>query len=158
MVGDEGSGFAVARAGLTAALRGHDGRGPATSLLATFLRELGLAGPSDIPPWVGRAAKSEIAALAVHVVRAAGEGDEVAALLVRREADGLAQHAGALLDRLGPWSSPPPVVLHGGLTRAETFAAEVRQALSALRIPLQVRPAAADAVSGAVQLALLEVG
>jgi glucosamine kinase len=153
-LGDEGSGFGLARAGLVAALRGHDGRGPATPLLATFLRELGLHSAHDLPPWVGRASKSEIAALAVHVVRAA-ESDEVAGRVVREGAVGLAEHAGALIERLAPWTSAPGVVLHGGLARNATFAGAVRAAFAQLPTPPEIRQAAADAVSGAVRLARL---
>ncbi|MBW3630269.1 MAG: hypothetical protein KY464_13350 [Gemmatimonadetes bacterium] len=153
MVGDEGSGFGLGRAALAAALRGHDGRGPATALLDTFLRELDLASANDVPPWVGRAAKSEIAALAVYVVRAAVAGDEVAERLVQEGAQALAEHAAALVERLAPWVAPPPVVLHGGLARNATFGEAVRRALAALPMPLQAREPVGDAVSGAVRLA-----
>ena len=154
MLGDEGSGFGLARAGLTAAVRGHDGRSPPTALLSTFLHELGLHSVHDLPPWVARAAKSDVAALAVHVVRAAGD-DAVAGRLVREGAAGLAEHAGALIERLGPWSGTPAVVLHGGLARNATFAGAVREALAALPTPPEIRQAASDAVAGAVRLARL---
>ena len=153
-LGDEGSGFGLARAALVAALRGHDGRGPATSLLPTFLREMGVHSAHDVPPWVGRASKSEVAALAVHVVRAA-ESDEVARRVVREAAVGLAEHAGALTERLSPWTRTPGVVLHGGLARNAVFANAVREAFAELSVPPEIRQAASDAVSGAVRLARL---
>ena len=154
-VGDEGSGFAVGRAALTAAVRAHDGRGPPTRLLGILLRDLGLSSVHDIPPWAGRAPKAEIAALAVHVVRAADGRDAVARRLVREAAEALAEHARALAERLGPWTGAPPVVLHGGLARNATFARAVRKALRGLAPPLHVREPVADAVSGAVWLARL---
>ncbi|MBV9109162.1 MAG: N-acetylglucosamine kinase, partial [Gemmatimonadetes bacterium] len=115
IVGDEGSAWSLGRNGLAAALRAADGRGAETALLPHFLRLLELDGPSGIPPWVGRAEKAAVAALAVHVIDAAAAGDAVAAALVRREAGELAAHAAALARRLEPWSATIPVVFHGGV-------------------------------------------
>jgi glucosamine kinase len=153
VVGDEGSGYALGCESLRAALRGADGRGPATELLPILLRALDLSSPDEIPSWAGRAEKSEIAALAEHALAAARGGDGAAAGIVRAAAAELAAHAAALIHRLGPWRSPTPVVAHGGLTRDATFAGALTAALSALGLPLEVRAAAADAVAGAVALA-----
>jgi glucosamine kinase len=153
MVGDEGSGFELGRAALVASLRGLDGRSPATPLLPAILEELGLASADEIPAWAGRAHKSEIAALAVQVMRLADAGEATARELVRRSAFGLVEHVRALIARLGPWTAPTPVVLHGGLTRGESFLREVEIALDDLGLPVDRREAAADAVSGAVSLA-----
>lgn len=153
VVGDEGSGYALGCESLRAALRGTDGRGPATELLPLLLRALGFSSPDEIPSWAGRAEKSEIAALAEHALAAAREGDGAAAGLVRAAATELAAHAAALIERLGPWRSPTIVVAHGGLTRDPTFASALTAALSALALPLRQRAAAADAVAGAVALA-----
>ncbi|HEY0151303.1 MAG TPA: BadF/BadG/BcrA/BcrD ATPase family protein, partial [Longimicrobium sp.] len=77
-VGDEGSGYSIGRAGVVAALRAADGRGPRTPLLDTLMSVMGVDSIHGIPPWVGRAEKSGIAALARRVVEAADAGDEVA--------------------------------------------------------------------------------
>jgi glucosamine kinase len=153
MVGDEGSGFELGRGALVASLRGLDGRGPATPLLPAVLRVLGLGSAEEIPAWAGRAHKSQIAALAVQVVRLADAGEETALELVRHSARGLVEHVRALVARLGPWSAPTPVVLHGGLTRGVSFLREVERALEELALPVELREAAADAVSGAVRMA-----
>ncbi|HZN36463.1 MAG TPA: BadF/BadG/BcrA/BcrD ATPase family protein [Pirellulaceae bacterium] len=48
LLGDEGSGYAIALAGLRAAMRAADGRGPTTGLLPAFLRELGAATAPEL--------------------------------------------------------------------------------------------------------------
>src|ERR1700737_1327668 len=50
-IGDEGSGFAIAKAGLAAIMRAYDGRGPATAMTELMLREHNLA-PEDLPRFV----------------------------------------------------------------------------------------------------------
>jgi glucosamine kinase len=153
IAGDEGSAYSLGRAALAAALRSHDGRGEETVLLPRLLEVLDLAHPDALPSWAGRAEKGEIAGLALHVVRLAQEGDGVAGDLVREAAGELAEHAMALIRRLGPWRSATPVVLHGGLARHPAFAALVEQRLEAGGLPFRIEEAAADAVAGAVRLA-----
>jgi N-acetylglucosamine kinase-like BadF-type ATPase len=153
LLGDEGGGYAIARAGLSAALMAVDGRGARTELLAAFLDLLGLPGPDAIPPWMARAEKAEIAHLAVEVIRVAERGDLAAREIVVEAALGLAAHVDALRARLGPWSTPPAVVLYGGVARDPTFRAHVEAALAASPRPVRVVQAAADAVSGAIEYA-----
>jgi glucosamine kinase len=152
-VGDEGSGFLIGRDGLRAAVRAADGRGPPTELLPILLHTVGLPDPDGIPSWVGRAEKAEIAALAVAVLGAARAGDAIALEIARSAAAALAEHAAALIHRLAPWAAPAPVAVNGGLTRDPTYSALVAEALRALELPLQQRAPAADAVTGAVQIA-----
>ncbi len=153
VTGDEGSGYALGRAALAAALRDVDGRGKPTRLRPVLLAAIGLSLPDAVPPWAGRAEKFEIAALAVHVLRLAEEGDEVAMELARSSAAALAEHAAALLKRLGPWSRPVPVVFHGGVARDPLFGEYLRVALDSLDAGLETREGLADAVAGAVQFA-----
>lgn len=153
VVGDEGSGYAVGREALSAALRAVDGRGPRTLLLPTLLQGLGLSAPEAIPPWAGRADKSEIAALAVHALHLARDGDEVATDIVRDAATQLAEHAAALIRRLAPWNAATAVVAHGGVARDPTFAGFLQEALLRLPFPVALQEAEADAVTGAVQFA-----
>jgi glucosamine kinase len=153
MVGDEGSGFAIGRAGLVAALCSVDGRGPETRLLPLFLELLGVDDPHGIPPWAGRAAKAEIAALASRVIVTATEGDPVALEVVRTEAERLARHAVALHCHLAPWPDAVPVVFHGGVLGTELYSGLVRRTLEAADPPFRVVPPVADAVAGALRLA-----
>ncbi len=153
-VGDEGSGYSIGRSGIIAALRAADGRGPATALLAELMAEMGVHSASGIPPWVGRAAKGDIAALSRHVTAAAGAGDAVSLDVLRREAGELALHPRALAAVLGPWTAPVSVVFHGGVLSSPLYTRLVTEALAGGAHELRVRPPVADAVTGALALAI----
>ena len=154
LAGDEGSAFAIGRAGLQAALRGADGRGEETALLDDLLSSLELADIYDVPPWIGRASKGEVAAVAPAVVRLAGSGDAVAERIVARAAAELALHVTTLVRRLGPWSDAVPVVFHGGLLADPQIARRVTERLAGGTVPVVRREPAADAIAGAVRRAL----
>lgn len=153
VVGDEGSGYVLGRAALRAALQSVDARGPGTELLPTLLDVLGLSTPDAVPPWAGRAEKSEIASLAVYALRLSEAGDEVASRIVAAAAASLASHVSALGTRLGPWSGQIPVVLHGGVASDPAFQHHIHAELDRLELPLDLRRAESDAVAGAIQLA-----
>ena len=153
IAGDEGSAYALGRAALAAALRAWDGRGAETALLPRLLEVLGMAQPQAVPSWAGRAEKGEIAGLALLVVRLAEEGDAVASELVREAAEGLAEHAVALIRRLGPWRGPTPVVLHGGLARKPEFSRRVDASLRQTGEDFVFEEPGADAVTGALRSA-----
>lgn len=152
VVGDEGSGYAIGRGGLAAALRAVDGREEETRLLPLILERLELEGPREIPPWAGRVTKAEIAALAAHVLRAAAEGDAVALRVVAAEARALAHHAGALRRRLAPWRAETPVVFHGGVLNSPLYASLVTEGLRD-EGDFRVAEPVSDAVDGAIRFA-----
>lgn len=152
-LGDEGSGYAIGREALAAALRSVDGREERTELLPMVLELLGLEGPRAIPPWAGRAAKGQLAALARPVLDLAASGDRVARRLVDRQADALAGHVAALAHRLGPWQADVPVVFHGGVLRSGLYASLVDLALGRNAHRYRLQPPLADAVAGAVAYA-----
>jgi len=157
-VGDEGSGYALGRAALAAALRSVDGREGETRLLPVLLERLRLDGPRGIPPWAGRAAKAEVASLARHVLEVAAAGDPVALRLVEQQAAELASHGIALAHRLGPWPGDVPVVFHGGVLRSGLFATLVDRELAHSAYRYRIQPARADAVHGALAYARALVG
>jgi glucosamine kinase len=157
-VGDEGSGYALGRAALAAALRSVDGREAETRLLPVLLELLSLDGPRGIPPWAGRAAKGEVASLARHVVELAAAGDAVAMRLVEQQAAELASHVIALAHRLGPWDGDVPVVFHGGVLRSGLYATLVDRNLAQNAHRYRIQPARADAVHGALAYARALVG
>jgi glucosamine kinase len=154
LVGDAGSGFAIGRAGLDAALREHDGRGGSRSLLCAAEREY---GPAD--QLVGRIHRSGTATLAVAefaraVVAAASAGDEVAMEIVRAAGRELAVSVCAALRRLFGSSRRVAVsyagnVFSAGAPLLEPFAREL-----AARCPRAVVVAPrGDALAGAAVLA-----
>lgn len=153
LVGDEGSGYHIARAGIQAALQALDGRGEPTRLV-DLLEDLPLDDPREVPSWVARSGKADVAALAPRVIEQAEAGDGAAARIVDDAAADLARHAEALLARLGPWSGPVPVVFHGGLLGHPAYARRVELILASLAPALVRRAGAADAVTGAVYRAL----
>ena len=152
-VGDEGSGYALGRAALAAALRSVDGREAESRLLSLVLDVLKLDGPRGIPPWAGRAAKGDVASLARHVLDLAAGGDAVALRLVEHQAAELASHVIALAHRLGPWPGDVPVVFHGGVLRSGLYATLVDRNLAQNAHRYQIQPAQADAVHGALAYA-----
>lgn len=117
LLGDEGSGYSIALAGLRAAARMADGRGPATALLAAFQQRLGAAAPADLVSRVHdpAASRDRIAALATDVVAAAATGDGVAEQIVAGAADELAHLVATLAQRLGLTAGGYPLRLAGGL-------------------------------------------
>ncbi len=78
--GDEGSGYQIAIAGLRAAARSHDGRGPKTLLTDSLLDSLNLNQLEDLIEVIYRRGwgVTEIAALSPLVDRAAAAGDAIA--------------------------------------------------------------------------------
>lgn len=152
-LGDEGSGFAIGRSGLGATLLAVDGRSAETILLPMLMEAIGVEHPDAIPPWAARARKGEVAALAVRVIAAAGQGDVIARTIISEAALDLAAHVQALVRRLGPWNETPRVALHGGVARDPAFQPQLERTLEALSSPLTIVPAVADAVTGALECA-----
>ena len=154
LAGDEGSAYAIGREALRAALRAADGRGPPTQLLAELTGVLGLEDPYEVPAWVGRASKADVAGLAPVVIRVAGAGDATANRILVEAAAELALHVETLLRRLGPWSGPVPVIFHGGLLAHTGLPESAMDRLRTGTVRVVSRPAEADAVTGAVRRAL----
>lgn len=115
LLGDEGSGYDMARRALRAAVRAADGRGPDTQLLPAVLSRLNLSSPDELVPWAASADKGQIAALAALVGEIAERGDEVARDLLERAVRDLLAHVEVLIRKLGPWRSPPGFAATGGL-------------------------------------------
>lgn len=80
LLGDEGSGYWIARQGLQVVMRALDGRSPQTSMTGHLLGHLGLHRAEDLVEVVYRRGWGvmEIAALSQWVDRSAAEGDAVA--------------------------------------------------------------------------------
>ncbi|MDP7727929.1 N-acetylmuramic acid 6-phosphate etherase [Mycobacterium sp. TY813] len=127
-LGDEGGGAWIGAAGLRAALRAHDGRGPATILLDAARARFG--APRSWPAQLTDAAS--LASFAPDVL-AAGNDDATALAIVSAAAEALAATARAVCDG--------PVAMVGGLAGFES-----------LRDGLDLQPAAGDALDGALRL------
>ena len=117
LIGDEGSGFAIARDALNAALQDFDGRGPATSLRRMFEEAFGLRRMDEVIPRIypPRPDRGAIAKLAPIVFGAAQHGDTVASQILYRAGVELGRLVLALLPRLGDLAVPVPLALLGNL-------------------------------------------
>ncbi|MEU9796728.1 BadF/BadG/BcrA/BcrD ATPase family protein [Streptomyces sparsogenes] len=153
-LGDEGSGAWIGTAGVRAALRAHDGRGPDTMLLRAAVERYG--DPDRLPSAIGREGNPArtLASFAPDVARAATAGDEAAAAILRRAAGSLADTARAAARRVDGGGSLDLAVT-GGLTGlGEPLLGPLRSALSGSPRPLTPRPPLGDPLDGARVLAL----
>jgi N-acetylglucosamine kinase-like BadF-type ATPase len=155
--GDWGGGTAVGMAGLAAAVRARDGRGPRTSLERVVPEFYGLHRPSAVTRalYDGRIPEEGIGQLAPVVFAAAGGGDPVARAIVDRLADELATMAVALARRTSMTRLPVEVVLAGGVFRTtdgpffDRIEAGIRTVIRAARlVRLDVPPVAGAALAG----------
>lgn len=156
-IGDEGSGYAIARAALQAVGKARDGRGPATLLSESVLA----AGPSKsfdaLVRWSTAVDPGEIAAIAPAVFDAARAGDQVARLIVDAAAGELAQLAAALLG-IFPGKSPVALALTGGNLAPERGLRAPLAAKLAAHPRLHLRDDQFDPAEGALAIAKREAG
>lgn len=126
-LGDEGGGAWIGTAGLRAALRAHDGRGPSTALLDAARARFG--APDT---WPGQLTDARsLASFAPDVL--AAEGDAAALAIVRAAAEALAATVRAIGDG--------PVAMVGGLAGVQALCEQ-----------LDLVPPAGDALDGALRL------
>eukprot|EP00850_Spirogloea_muscicola_P007264 SM000036S13308 [mRNA] locus=s36:510769:513261:+ [translate_table: standard] len=133
LLGDRGSGYAIASEALTAIMKEHDGRGPRTMLTQLILSHLQLSTPADIIGWVYEDQSwARVAALSPLVRRAAAAGDFEAQRILEEAVQELTASVAAVekaLQLSGPDNSDPyPLVLVGGLLE-DTEAWNISQAL-----------------------------
>jgi len=153
-LGDEGSGAWIGAAGLRAALRAHDGRGPGTDLLAAAVACFG--DPDRLPSALSRDGNPArtAASFAPDVARAAAAGDAVASAIVRDAATALGETVLAAARRVGGGDALP-VTITGGLTGlGEPLLGPLRSVLAGSPRPLDLRPPLGDPLDGARLLAL----
>ena len=153
VVGDQGSGYDLARAALRAAGLAIEGRGRRTALSARLLARLRLSGLGELVRWATTADIPSVAALAPEVLAAAEEGDAIAGALLDAGADDLATHVRALAERF-PHGAGVGVALGGSLlARNDGYRKRVVARIVADVPVATIRPEPVDPVLGAVQLA-----
>ncbi|MGW7521932.1 N-acetylglucosamine kinase [Streptomyces sp. NPDC054783] len=152
-LGDEGSGAWIGAAGLRAALRAHDGRGPDTALLAAAVERFG--EPDRLPVAIGRDGNpARIAAsFAPDVAHLAAAGDTAASALIRDAAGALGEAVLAAARRIG--GEARSVAITGGLTGlGEPLLGPLRSALAGFPRPLRLRSPLGPPLDGARLLAV----
>jgi N-acetylglucosamine kinase-like BadF-type ATPase len=157
VLGDEGSGYWIARQALRAVVRASDGRGPATSLTARVLAHYHLTRPQDLVHAIyhGGSQPSAMAALAREVEAAATDDDAVALRILAIGALELADAAASVARRLELDQAPCRLVLAGRILRMLShLRARMMERLTE-RLPLAT-PEVLDVepACGAVRLAL----
>jgi N-acetylglucosamine kinase-like BadF-type ATPase len=151
LLGDEGSGYDIALAGLRALTRAADGRTAPTALTNVLLAAVRLQDPDDLIAWAASASKAQIAALAPAVLSCAERGDPTAAAIRAGAVDALVQmaltaarrtgadtltfaFAGGLLAGTGPLRTPVIAAIHERVPGARVTEHPVDAALGAARI------------------------
>jgi N-acetylglucosamine kinase-like BadF-type ATPase len=154
LLGDAGSGFAIGRAGLDAALREFDGRGGSPRLMRAAKHHFGTI--EGLPERVHAAAvpTRAIAAFAADVAREAAAGDERALAILADAGRELANTVCAALHRLFDPGEPALVSYTGNVFRAGTpILAAFTQEVAARRPNTTVVPPGGDPLAGAGVLA-----
>jgi N-acetylglucosamine kinase-like BadF-type ATPase len=123
--GDEGSGYALGCAALSAAVSGHEGRGAITALTQAVWKATNARSMDRLSAWMRDADVPSVARLAQTACDVADMGDAVAVSLVDDAGSALAEHVAALVGRF-PEGDDIPLALGGGLLRSDT---PVRQRL-----------------------------
>ncbi|MFL5723267.1 MAG: N-acetylglucosamine kinase [Chloroflexota bacterium] len=159
--GDWGGGGDIGTAGLGAAVRARDGRGPATVLATEVPAHFGLKRPIDVTRRVeaGAFGRDHLRSLSPVVFTAAARGDGVARSIIDRQADELVAMAGAIIRRLRMTRLAPDVVLAGGVfaARDEPFEARIRAGIQAVARDATIRRLDARPVLGVALLGLDEI-
>lgn len=117
-MGDEGSGYAIGRAALSALSRAADGRGPKTNLTARLLAAIKANDFDGLITWAANATASEVSSLTPTVLAVGAEGDIVAQGIVDYAARELSQLVLSLLHHF-PENQPIQVAVTGGILSPE---------------------------------------
>ncbi|MDZ8259836.1 N-acetylglucosamine kinase [Nostoc sp. ChiQUE01b] len=132
ILGDEGSAYKIAIAGMNAALKSYDGREMSTSLLEDFKQHLDLESIEDLIEVVYRRewGVKQIAALAPIVDFAAASGDIVANIIIDDAVKELVKATSTVIDAIFSADSALEVVTTGSVWRGrcnihERFAASL---------------------------------
>ena len=154
LLGDEGSGYDIARRALQAVARAADGRGVHTQLSSLMLDALGLSQPRNLVPWMHSVSKDKVAGLAGVVFNAANMDDSVAQGILDEAADELTLAARVVIDKL-EFNHPFNLVLSGGIfAHQPTFVASLRRRLQNLAPEARVCLPKREPAYGAVQMAI----
>ena len=155
ILGDEGSGFAIAKHAVSAGLRGFDRSGPATSLTNRIFAFYNVKDVSALLEHLYQVpfTSGAVAAFAPEVFRCAEEGDAVAFNILKDQARRFALTVKALLQKL---PEDTPLGLWGGMFQhhkdfAEQFSEYVKIDFPGCRVGLLPNPPEYGAVLAAMQ-------
>ena len=157
LLGDEGGGFWIGRAALSAVVRQFDQRGPVTLLTDLVLAHMQLSTPAEVIHAIYDRGlqRHAITGLAGVVQRAMEAGDAVAGEILDRAATELAAAASSVVTRLGMRGDVFPTVLAGGMFKGiPSLVTAVTTRLAEVAPRSEVRRLEIEPANGAVTLAL----
>ena len=149
LLGDEGGGYWMGRAGIAAALRAADGRGRPTELTPLVEKRFGRVDTAHIRIHSDPRAVDEIARFAPTVVETARRGDEVSRLIVDCAIAELAACMRAGWAAAGA-HSPVPLAITGRL--GDALGPELAATLAEFGDLIEVRQPVGDSLDGALHL------
>jgi N-acetylglucosamine kinase-like BadF-type ATPase len=158
-IGDEGSGFAIGRAGLVAMARSIDGRGQQTMLTRLAAKRFGLSSPQRIISKIYQD-RFDPSRLAPLVLKAAEKGDKVSKGILEEAALELVHHVRVLLAKSKRRKDPPSgkrinLVLLGGMLERPNYLSRTLKKKIRLAFPrVDIRPPRGSPAYGGVLLAL----
>jgi N-acetylglucosamine kinase-like BadF-type ATPase len=156
-LGDEGSGYWIAREGLSAIVCAHDGRGFSTRMTDLLCEEYGMCSPEDLPRFVYATTThaDDIARYGKLVIEAANEGDSVAREILARGGSELAECVLAIARRLHIADNEFPVAYVGGAFHAgELLLEPMRLRIERDAPGASLRPPELPPVEGAAMMAM----
>ena len=159
--GDEGSAYRIGQAGLRAAARDFDGRGPTTALTPAIVEDLGLKdfGETIEAVYLGDMQPRQIALLSELVDRSARAGDKVALGILESAGRELAECAAAAIKRLGLSDRHVEVSFQGSvMTASEVVRENFSRALSAEFTGVRIMAPRFSPVVGAYLLGRAAIG
>ena len=157
LLGDEGAGFWIGRAALSAVVRQFDGRGPATLLTEMVLKHMHLDSPTQLihEIYYRDVHRHAVAGLAALVDHAAEAGDAVSGQILARAGAELTAAAASVITRLDMRGQMFPTILAGGIFFGVPWlATDVTARLSEVAPRSEVRLLDVEPAVGAVRLAI----
>jgi N-acetylglucosamine kinase-like BadF-type ATPase len=153
LIGDEGSGYAIARDACAAVMKEYDGRSEKTLLTQKVMEYFGLTDIEDLIPKL-HSEKAELAPFAEKVFEAVTGRDRVARQILIRAAAELVECV-RILTLAHPPKNKLPVCLMGGLLETENdYSKLVREKLSATLPQILIQKPKFPAAFGAAILGL----
>lgn len=159
-LGDEGSGYDIARRALKAIASSFDGRSPQTILTERVCHRLHIANTTDLPGVIYNSDSEpvEIASLAELVDAAAREGDEVSRSILSEAGEELARLAISVIKRLGLQADPFLVACVGSVFKSgDVVLKPLREAVLSVAPRAEFGPPLFPPTLGAVKLAQMLV-
>jgi glucosamine kinase len=156
-IGDEGSGYSIARRGLSAIVRSFDGRSPRTLMTEYLCNRHGMCDPSDLPQFVYAPSThaDDIAIFCKLVMDAAAAGDPLASEIVETEGAELGKTVVAVAKKLKLLDREFPVAYVGGVFQAGAMILDPLRTVIHRDAPLaRLQPPNETPVLGAARMAI----